>query len=306
MYQSFDNERLATNVDRNPLCHPGNFIIEFPIHPLLVKKYRASYVNERHSSDRSPYCMDPKTLNVPRLVTWFQTEGRLSASIRDKLSSTLFDEDYTWPDPLTDCVYRALDVSRIKSWCRQSGEPMLPTEVFLNINFKYELYKRTRQEIMHAVYSGNLIYLKQRYLSSLLSIEPKFADLTRLANIANGRGETPLITASMRGKISAVEFLVETLKVDVRKSGNIYVSNDQYIPPIVGTALHAAVVGNSVDVVEYLAEVGESSIINAKTNDGLTALRLAIIHTTGEIQHYIVHCLLAHGADINDIETVNS
>ena len=149
-----------------------------------------------------------------------------------------------------------------------------------------------RQAIMQTARSGNL-----NYIFKCIKKYPSTSDKATLAShrtgLANERGETPLIIASVNGHIHVVRFLVETAKVDLNEYGTIWSADGQ---PIIGTALHAAVVAGNIRVLSYLLEVGQS-IVDSKTRNGSTPLHLAAIYLAGEIQRKIVHRLLFYGAD---------
>ena len=145
--------------------------------------------------------------------------------------------------------------------------------------------------ILRSARTGNL-----EYIEKYLSIENVSSYLTDLACKGSENGETPLAISSMNGHLNVVRFFTEKVKVDLNQFGNIRNVGKQGNRPIVGTALHAAVVAGHLHIVTYLAEVIGQANINEVTDDGFTALHLAAIHLTGEIQHAIVNCLLFHGA----------
>ena len=155
-----------------------------------------------------------------------------------------------------------------------------------------------RQAILRTVKTGNL-----KYISKCLKKYSSTSDkLSRWRGLANKSGETPLIIASVNGHINVVRFLVETAKVDLNEYGTIWSAGSR---PIIGTALHAAVILGNLRVLNYLSEVGlqvDQSFVNRKTRDGSTPLHLAAVHLAGKVQRNIVHRLLFHGADftIND------
>ena len=164
-----------------------------------------------------------------------------------------------------------------------------PTSLIKTLSDERTLRKKLRQALVEATVTGNL-----KGLEEYLSTSEMY--LKGLASIANKSGETPLMTATINGHLNVVQFLVERAKVDLSESGIIWGVGDQRIRPIIGTALHAAVVKGHYHVVNYLSGVGQS-IINEETDGGLTALQLAAIHLTGVNQRQIVFCLLVHGAD---------
>lgn len=174
--------------------------------------------------------------------------------------------------------------------CEFNGQ--LATSLREKLFARRESLRSIHRAILQAAHSGTEECVKE-YLSTS---DEASVPLTQLAKTANALGETPLIIASIRGHLDVVRFLVEKAKVDVNQHGIFYVGNGQDVRPIIGTALHAAVVASQLHVVNFLAEIGKSNI-NEVTSDGSTALHLVAIYTTGDIQRNIVHCLLAHGAN---------
>ena len=154
------------------------------------------------------------------------------------------------------------------------------------------LKKNIHQAILRAAETGNLYWCQSsKFISDMPSCR---------MGLVNKRGETPLITACVNGHYDVVRFLVEVVGVDLNEFGVIYSIGHQEIRPIIGTALHAAVAVGNVSAVDYLLKAGlqvNQPIVNEKTRDGLTALHLAAIYLTGDIQFNVVFRLLYCGAD---------
>lgn len=101
--------------------------------------------------------------------------------------------------------------------------------------------------------------------------------------IQNGREATPLEIACQEGNFEIAKFFFEQLKADPHA-----------IEPTGRTYLHSACKSNSIEMIDYLTNLGLD--INARANDQTTPLYCAIGHSKIDI---VKHCIEKYNADVN-------